>query len=380
MEIYSVSKALYHTEKIKELQQGKMIVPTMIQVDLEAWCNHNCNFCSYRKEDGYNNSMLKLIEGESHTENKPIGKMSDGSHLPLMFAQTLPEMFAEAGVPAVEITGGGEPTMWPRFTQVLEGFIDKGIEVGLVTNGSNLSSKDCDLIARGCKWLRISMDSSDQETHTLIHRTSKNQFKDIIERIMEVIKLREYYKRIPNENNEGLTIGISYIITPENADNNKDLEKAVKFYKELGVSNIRFSWQYDKSGNAGLHPIDIERISARLEELKEEYDTNNFRVLFERGRIETYSEANDFENCYYQRFVWNVGADGLIYPCCIMKYHPNFAIADLKEKTIKEVIEDINSKAVMENINPSKCFPCWLKNRNKAIAQAVEKPTHSNFV
>lgn len=51
--IYSISKALYHVERIKELQQGKPISPTLLQVDLEAYnsdyilsCHDNCMISS----------------------------------------------------------------------------------------------------------------------------------------------------------------------------------------------------------------------------------------------------------------------------------------------------------------------------------------------
>jgi len=89
---YGTSKAVFHTDKIKLLQEGRQIAPTEIQVDLEAYCNDNCSFCSYRKEDGYNNPMLKLIEaepGKEYHEKKPIGKPTSEGRIPLEFGQLL---------------------------------------------------------------------------------------------------------------------------------------------------------------------------------------------------------------------------------------------------------------------------------------------------
>ena len=108
LEEYSQSKALYHLDKLKSLQQGSPISPTEIQVDLEAYCNDNCNFCSYRKEDGVNNTMLELINakpGREYHNNKPIGKPTPSSSWDKQMAYKLPEEMVEAGIKAIEITG-----------------------------------------------------------------------------------------------------------------------------------------------------------------------------------------------------------------------------------------------------------------------------------
>jgi hypothetical protein len=73
MDEYSISKANYHLDRLQEIKKGNPIAPTLIQIDLEAWCNDNCSFCSYRKDDGYNKEMLKLIDGCSSDACSPIG-------------------------------------------------------------------------------------------------------------------------------------------------------------------------------------------------------------------------------------------------------------------------------------------------------------------
>ena len=45
---YSAWKALHQTEGIEMLKKGEMFAPKDIQVDLEAFCPHSCEFCSYR--------------------------------------------------------------------------------------------------------------------------------------------------------------------------------------------------------------------------------------------------------------------------------------------------------------------------------------------
>ena len=371
MTIYSTSKALYHVDKLKLLQENKPIAPTLIQLDLEAWCNDNCEFCSYRIEEGYNTEMLTLIQATKDENNqyKPMGKPSHESGLAKEMAVKIPQMMKEAGIPAIELTGGGEPTIWHSFDLLLDSLVKEGIEIGLVTNGSNLSDSRIETLAKNAVWVRFSMDSSNAEIHKRVHRTSNLDFDRRIDHIRKLIaKKKEYQSKI--------TIGISFIINP---DNILDLLDSCIFYKKLGVDNIRYSWMYDKTGNAGLTEAQIESCKRMLKNIKTLWETEDYKILFEEGRIDLYSRPNDdFNCCYMQRFVWAIGADYKVYPCCIVKYMPNMEVGDIRNNTLKEIIELSHEK--MNGLDVKKCPPCWLRNRNKAIAMGVEKSEHANFI
>lgn len=372
MSIYSSSKALWHVDRIRQLQENKPISPTLLQVDLEAYCNDNCEFCSYRKDNAYNNEMLKLIDAvpnNKYFEFKPIGRMTKESGLPESMAYDLPKQMKEAGIPAIELTGGGEPTIWKYFDMLLDNLIKEGIEIGLVTNGSTLTSKRIESLGKEAVWVRFSMDSSNGELHHKIHRTPNYDFDRRVDNIRKLIEKKKEY-------NSQTTIGISFIITPDNQD---DIIKSAIFYRKLGVDNIRFSWMYDKEGKAGLNDIQVDEIKTQLNSIKKVMNEDGFEVLSEDGRLDLYSKPNDdFNCCYMQRFVWALGADMKIYPCCIVKYWPNMSLGSLKENTLKELIEKSHQK--MNDLDVKQCPPCWLRNRNKAISQAVEKPPHNNFI
>lgn len=368
---YTTNKAVYHTDKIFQLQQGKMIAPTEIQVDPEAFCNDNCSFCSYRKEDGYNNEMLKILNatpGKEYHDNKPTGKPSIQSRIPDETLLRIPEMMVEAGIQAIEVTGGGEPTMHPKFDEFIELLGKADREIGLVTNGSLLYDERIDLIVKNCLWVRISMDSARPETHKKIHRTPGYSFEKRMEAIKKIAHLKD----------DSLTLGISFIITPENLS---EIAEASHLFANIkGINHLRFSWMYDMQGSAGLTPDQIVDTKQNLDSLKEEYDRDDFKIFYEKDRIETYTAPNKFDNCYFQKFVWAIGADANVYPCCIMKYHPEYANGNIAKNTLKELIEDTNTLAKQNGVEPSKCFPCWLRHRNSQIESAVEKPKHHNFI
>ena len=364
---YSNSKAIWHTDKIKSLQQGKPIIPTEIQVDLEAFCNHNCKFCSYRKDDGYNNEMLKLINGKPSKENKPIGQPSIDSRIPDNIVLDIPRQMVEAGIPAIEITGGGESFLHPKITEFIKLLGEADREIGIVTNGSLFNDERIMLIKKYATWIRISMDSSNPITHKLIHNTGGNDFDRII----------SYIKQLLDGKRKDLILGISFIITPENYD---DVENSARLYASLKVNHIRFSWMYDKEGHAGLSSEQIDKVVILIKSLQIELDTDEFHIFNESNRIQLYTARNDFKTCHYQRFVMAIGADSGVYPCCIMKYNTKFQYANLKNNTLKEIVESLNTKSFMDNLNPTFCNPCWLADRNKSIDKAVTPPTHRNFI
>ena len=369
---YGTSKAVYHTDKIKALQEGRQITPTEIQVDLEAYCNDNCSFCSYRKEDGYNNTMLKLIDakpGKEYHDNEPIGKPSPDGRIPVEFAHKFPKQMVDAGIPAIEITGGGEPTLWPAFDTLVQNLQSARRQIGLVTNGSNLSTERIELLGKACTWIRVSMDSSNATIHKRIHRTPNNDF----ERRYEHIRL------LAEKKHKKLILGISFIITPQNME---DIEEAIDLWSHTaGVNHLRFSWMYDMGGHSGISPRNIKEIKEVLDMAMPQYERSDFHIYYEKNRLESYSQPNDdFDTCYYQRFVWAIGADCKVYPCCIMKYHPDFAYADIREMTLAQIVNDMGTIQMMDSLAPAGCFPCWLRGRNKAMAKAVEKPMHHNFI
>lgn len=364
---YSTSKAVYHTDKIRQLQQGKPITPTEIQIDLEAWCNDNCSFCSYRKIDGYNNKMLKMIDGKSTTDNKPIGKPSLDSRIPDDIVMDLPKQMLEAGIPAIEITGGGEPTMHPKFTQLIEELGHYKRDIGIVTNGSKLTDESIKLIKDNVMWIRISMDAATAETHRKIHRTGGFDFERRLDNIERLVLGKP----------DTLTVGISFIITPDNLD---EIEAAANLYADMGVNHIRFSWMYDKQGTAGLTLEQIDYIGILIPRLQTELDTDDFKVFNEQNRIQLYTARNEFKTCHFQRFVMAIGADSGCYPCCIMKYNEKFQYGNLKNNTLKEIVDSMNTHEFMQNLDPARCYPCWLAPRNEAISKAVTKPLHHNFI
>ena len=99
-------------------------------------------------------------------------------------------------------------------------------------------------------------------------------------------------------------------------------------------------------------------------------------------RLEYYAQPNtDFHFCGYQFFTWAIGYDGLVYPCCIMKYHRGYSLGDLRTQSLQEIIHSDQRKEFIESFDVKNCKPCWLRDKNQFIEYLIaENPQHVNYV
>jgi len=248
---YSGFKASIHHGKIQMLKDGLSFPPPCIQVDLEGYCPHDCNFCAYRNA-GWNKrgqvffkaDWAKEYSGNVNMsqENKPKGRrVEEVSGFPKKIAMSLPAQMDEANIPSIELTGGGEPTSYPYFDEFIEELVKyEDIEVALVTNGQLLSKKRVDVLNNSLSWLRFSIDSATPRTHAKVHGVPNTVFEQVLKNLKYAIDM----KRKKNK------LGVSFIVNP---DNYQEMLPATQMYKEMGVDNIRFSFVYDTSGTGRLN-------------------------------------------------------------------------------------------------------------------------------
>jgi len=94
---YSPWKALYLEKEIDQLRAGEILFPPRnLQVDLEGWCPHSCEFCTYRNV-GWQDHGMDFQEPEK--------LVPEESGLPKTLALKIPREMREAGIPSIELTG-----------------------------------------------------------------------------------------------------------------------------------------------------------------------------------------------------------------------------------------------------------------------------------
>lgn len=135
----SQAKMLYHVDRIAEYKQTGDTRPVFIEFNLTDKCNLRCKWCISE-----NCRSLDTI--------------------PFNTAYNFLKEFRAFGGKAITFSGGGEPTQHPDFDRLLEHAFALGLDCGLMTNGV-FNSYNRHIIADRCKWVRISLDTTNGEKY-----------------------------------------------------------------------------------------------------------------------------------------------------------------------------------------------------------------------
>jgi len=129
------SKLLKHPDRLAEIKLG-VWKPITLELAPTNKCNLDCVFCSVKNRD-------------------KTQKLQYNELIPVL------EDFKFLGLKSIELTGGGDPTLYPKINQLIEWISTNTTwSIGLITNGialSNIRNKNLDKL----EWLRVSLNSLD---------------------------------------------------------------------------------------------------------------------------------------------------------------------------------------------------------------------------
>jgi wyosine [tRNA(Phe)-imidazoG37] synthetase (radical SAM superfamily) len=126
---YSPLKVFHHTDRLRVLREGGQPEPTQVQLIISDLCNHSCKFCSYRWDKYTSNQLFREILPDGSVNNNPKRMVSYEKAVEIL------DDCVEMGVKAVQVTGGGEPTVHPRHLDVFRAVLDRGLDLAMVSNG-----------------------------------------------------------------------------------------------------------------------------------------------------------------------------------------------------------------------------------------------------
>ncbi len=189
--------------------------PVSINLDLTSACNFSCPFCV----------DSRLINAGKSLAMEEVRRTVDTLH--------------SQGLLSVILIGGGEPTLHKNFGEIVHYIKSKGLQVGIVTNGSRLEKIEAIVEALKEKdWIRISIDAAGEEVFQDLHLPkTRLTLNGILE------KARKVKKKNPT-----VSLGYSFVIVWEGAEingkklrpNMDEMARSVERAREFSFDYISF--------------------------------------------------------------------------------------------------------------------------------------------
>ncbi len=342
--IYSPYKFCKHIPKIRDIKNNVITGPVHLPIDITNRCQNKCSFC-------YDNVYLDMDEFHKSDE--------------LSYHQVI-RIISEAkdcGVKTIEKTGGGEPLLHPDFVLICSKIYDMKLGQSLISNGIDLEKYTEVLINHD--WVRISLNAFSINTFETICRSKGENLKKITNGIQKFAKIKK-----------DCVLGISIIVCPENISELRDI---VTFSKNSGVDNVRISFARTPKGSSVYSGFESQ-IKNETEYLKT-LSNNKFICFVQGNRMEEMDGKKSSSMCYFHHFSPNIGANGILYPCCFMKYYSKYNLGNLKDFTFKDIWNGERRISFIRNIGNNCGYTCFMTEKNEICDYlASDNCEHINYL
>jgi len=273
--------------------------PVSINLDLTTACNHYCHHCI------------------------DLDLLNNGRKMDLESTQILVNKLIEHGLKSVIVIGGGEPTVHPQFAEIVAFLKSKGLQVGIVSNGTRLYQliKVAPLLKEK-DWMRLSLDAATDESFAVIHNSKSP--KKLSQIVREVKEMREQ--------RDGFAMGFSFLVLHEEfrgnntslCNNIKEIPGAAKLARDHGFTYLSVKPFISPEPSRITEPEGDYVVAIREQlALAKQYETNTFKVVESFNMFALLENHNDrLRNqpkiCHSNFFRMVVTPDG-IFTCPVWR-------------------------------------------------------------
>lgn len=312
---FSPYKILNHFDRLSALVRGELVYPITVEIDPTNVCNHRCAWC---------------VSIEAHNEQ----------HISIERFNELVGQLKSLDVKSIVLKGGGEPTVHPRFPEMLDAAHAAGLDIGLITNGSFPRKGSVEKVLETCQWARVSLDAATPETHRLIHGTL--DFPRIIENVRRLTSRASH-----------TMVGLNFVAEPRNY---REMAEFAEMGKRLGVAYVTIRCVFNPDQPLAPETRDEMRSLARR---AKSVEAGGFRV-FLGNFTDRYLDADphavlNHQKCLGPNLVGVVGGDGEVYACCFLRGNPQFSFGSIHRQSFDEIWKGDRRREVMDAVYAGKC-------------------------
>lgn len=312
---YGKDKILHpeNSPRLVEWMEGKNVPPITVMICPTDRCHHECPRC---------------VGGRVGVEN-------------LQNMQGIVEQLANYGTKSLVISGGGEPILNRETPEIIEFARNKGLDVGLITNGDvRLSESKMIKIIKNSHWIRISMDGSNPEEYMHSHEMDEKVFTRMIDNAKNMASLRDQYGLASCD------IGTGYLTDDITKGG---MVRATAMCKEIGLSYIQFRPFFYQETDTDAEFAECLK-----------YADSNFRVLRSEYRYDkdTLSSGDrGYKKCLSPHFETTISATGKVYICCHTTGLDNYEVGNINQTPFKDIWESEKRQELIDSITFKDCPP-----------------------
>lgn len=317
-------KISFNPELMDSIINYRKILPWHLQLNLTNKCSFNCSFCSC-------SNRMRDVEMDFDRLTQFI---EDGNITPSW------------RYPSVTITGGGEPTFYSKINEAIGMLKRSRMDIGLVTNGSNIQVLDKASL-RKLTWTRIS--SSDE----LDKQTNLAKWFDRLQSVVESAPEVDW--------------AFSHVLSEH--PNFGILKQIVTFANKHDFTHIRIVSDL----------LNLDKVSSMdiIRRMLEAYGLDTSRIIFQGRKEYTHGQ----KKCYISLLKPVISADEKILPCCGTQYAKDPPSRDYDSSMIMGGMLDLPQLIKSQKcFDGSQCIRCYYQEYNTYLEMLLSELKHVRFI
>lgn len=342
---FASDKILQHLQVIQDWKDGKNPYAITTEIDPTNLCNHRCPGCA-----GW-------LASSKNKDSLSIERLRD----------IINQIYIEGGK-AVTFTGGGEPLVNYATIKAIDFAKERGLDVGLVCNGTLIKNRMPEHLIKNCTWIRISLDAGSLAMHRFTHG---------VDDYFLVLKNIELLVNIKNRMKSNCTIGVGYL-TGQGTDSYSDMMDFVDIAIDLGVDYAQFR-PYHTAALKDMHRFKKMDFTPFVKR-----GNDKTKILYSKHKYDCIMQGKlkpEYDKCYGHQFAAVITATGDMTLCCHTRGLSKFTLGNIHKSTIYNIWNGDQRKEVINKINVNKCPAlCRANTFNYILWEMVKKKEHVNFL
>lgn len=346
-------KLMYHPGRVTEFLSNGDCFPLYLEISPVGSCNHRCLFCAY-DFIGYPNRKL---------ESKRLLALLDE--------------LAAAGLKSALFAGEGEPLLHPDLETCIVHGQQKGIDMGLFTNGQLLTGERAARLLPALTFIRFSFNGGTSDAYSRVHQVKAAAFDTVVAAIANAAALKK---------RDGLNtaIGAQFVLLPENIDS---LPEAARVLREAGVDYLAVKPFVQQSQQQGyqmaepFHPAKLESALSAAEALS----SDSFKVLTRRNSFNDYG-VRHYKRCLGTSFISVVNSAGDVASCLPYWDRSEYVFGNIYDAPFSEIWHGARRREIKQRVEQQleacSCPPNCRPNAINEYLYELRYPTveHVNFI